>query len=105
MPPLLTGKSRAAAFRIIAPMSGRNNPYDPDIVIPGFTWPVTLLLVALPLLPETTWNILPASQYVIIDVSPLLSVKSSSKVLPDIAKFKLPGNKDCLYLDLSIAKT
>ncbi len=46
------------------------------MVIPLLTAPKALLAVetADPLLPDTIWNILPASQYVIVVVSKLLSV-------------------------------
>jgi hypothetical protein len=64
IPPLTNGKSKAGAFNMIVPISGKNKPYDPDIVIPLLTAPRALFAVdtAVPLLPDTIWNTLPASQ-------------------------------------------
>jgi len=64
IPPLTNGKSKAGAFNIIVPISGKNKPYDPDIVIPLLTAPKALLAVDtdVPLLPDTIWNTRPASQ-------------------------------------------
>jgi hypothetical protein len=55
IPPLTNGKSKAGAFNMIVPISGKNKPYDPDVVIPLLTAPKALLAVdtAVPLLPDT----------------------------------------------------
>ena len=45
----------------MTPMSGKNCPYDPDGVYPAVTLSVTLLATALPFVPLTISNTLPAS--------------------------------------------
>ena len=81
-----------------------NINYDPDIVIPAAIAPGALLPdgIAEPLLPDTIWNTRPQSKYDTVVVSLLLSVKLIVDEPEYKVRFKLPGNNDCLNLDLSI---
>ena len=62
IPPLANGKSKAGAFNIIVPISGKKKPYDPETVCPLVVAPKAFVDVLTPALPDINWNILPESQ-------------------------------------------
>ena len=90
----------ALVFNIIVPNSGNTKPYEP---LPE-TYPLLDKVPDVPLDPDINWNTLEDPIKELTFTSFELSVKCRVLrfPLPDNARFKEPGNKDSLYLDLSI---
>ena len=102
MIPWILFKSNAAAFSRIVPVSGKNKPYEPELVVyPVPEW-------ALPSEPLTTWYALWVPKNVGRVTSKELSVNLNvvlASPLPLKNKLREPGNNFSLYLALLILNT
>jgi hypothetical protein len=88
----------AAGFNNITPKSGNTNPYEPEFG----TYPLFGSEPAVPFEPEISWSTLDDPKNVFTETSFELSVNCIILFPePDNVRFKVPGNKDSLYLALS----
>ena len=103
-PPKEADSAKARGLIRIKPTSGRYLPYEPEGVYPAVTPGVTVVDTALPLVPLTISNTLPASVNVKVVTSLELSVNcnlaTSVPSEPDNTKLNVPGNNFSLYLAL-----
>ena len=61
IPPLTAGAPNANGFKRIVPISGRNQPYEPELAEYPSTVFLDVIVALTPVEPVINWNTLPAS--------------------------------------------